>query len=385
MRALLTLFVLSWAACATDVAPPTIGPSLPSALLTCPAVADAGAPFVVDGSSSRDPDGPFAEVTLRVLPGDLVLHDLSGTFVVAASGVATASLAVVDGEGNRAEARCRINVRGAGGGDDDAGWPSDPGGPVDLTGDFALVAYDRPELSGAILDPARQCSAAADVGIVHLEQTGTRVTMTMRTCAVDLPSVKVWFSDVQRSSVPVPALEAFPVVGPLQWDLERAEIGASFAPPLAELGVAQVVGATLDDPDAALPTDAADARVTDDDLDGDPGVTIESNFGPQLVVVRRAIRAMSGVITSSDEVDGASEGSWRVDSDSSLLSLLDFLVPTGVGLPSTFGMVRVDGANDALDLRGSDGVLDCGDLRAAKELLEQRVPAPAMPADCATF
>ncbi len=385
MRALIPLAIIGLGACATEVTPAAVGPSLPTALLSCPATAQAGEPFVVDGSASNDPDGPFTEVSLRVLPGDLVLRDLSGTFMVAASGVATATLSVVDGAGNTAEARCRINVRGAGDDPDEPGWPSDPAAPVDLSGDFAIVTYDRPELTGMVLDPARQCSIASEIDLVHLEQSGTHMSMTIRACAIDLPSVRVLLAGVQTSTVPAENVDRLPPFGPIEWELERAEVGVPFAPPLEQVGVAQILGADIDDPNGALPTDAADPRVTDDDQDGQPGVTIDSSSGPQNTIVRRVVRAMSGVIVSSDEIDGSSEGSWRTDSDSSLLSLFDFLVPTGVGLPSTFGMVRVDGGNAALDLRGADGALTCDDLRAAKAMLVQRIPAPALPEDCPAF
>ncbi|OGQ12482.1 MAG: hypothetical protein A2138_01675 [Deltaproteobacteria bacterium RBG_16_71_12] len=391
MRAILVTVVLLAVACTAEVKPSELGPSLPVALLSCPAEAHAGEPFAVDGSASRDLDGTFADVRLRVLPGDQELTELSGTFTVAASGIATVSLVVADADGNVAEARCRLMVRGAGGGPGDPSDPSDPSGPeepgqpVDLNGDFALVAYDRPELQGGALDPARQCATSPQLSLVHLEHDGAQVSLSVEACAMTLPTVQVWFAGLQESTVPDAVVDAVPVIGPITWQLERAETGATFAPPPTALAAAQVLGASLTSATDALPTDAMDERVTDDDNNGEPGVSILSTFGPQNIIVRRVVRALSGIIASSDEIDGTAEGSYRVDTDSSLLSPLGFLVPTGAGLPSTFGMVRADGRGGALDLRGADGALDCVDLRAAFAELQARVPAPALPADCPSF
>lgn len=391
MRASVFTLAALASACAADVDPSVSGPSLPSASLSCPAEVAVGVPFEIDGTASLDLDGPFADVRLRVQPGDHELTELSGTFTLASSGIATAALVVTDSDGNLAEARCRVSVRGAGDepgvppGPDDPSGPTPPGQPVDLSGEFALIAYDRPELEGGGLDPARQCAAAPQISRVHLEQTGEHVAMTLQTCRVTLPTVQVFLAGVQESEVPDAVVDAMPTLGPIEWHLERAATGAAFAPPAAALGRAQVVGATLASDSEPLPTDAGDARVIDADHDGEPGVSILSTFGAQSVIVRRMIRAFSGVISSADEIEGAAEGSYRVDSDSSLLSPLAFLVPTGVGMPSTFSMVRVDGANGTEDLRGDDGALDCADLRAAAEQLLARAPPPATPADCPSF
>lgn len=388
MRAIAGISALLTTACTNGLSPTDGGPTLPVASLSCPAEVRAREPFVVDGAASRDLDGPFAEVRLRVLPGDVELPELSGTFTVASSGIATASLTVTDGDGNVAEARCRLLVLGGGEGPSDPSDPTGPGAPgqpVDLSGGFAMVAYDRPELEGGALDPARQCAASPQLSIVHLDQAGTQLSMSIEACAMTLPTVQVWLMGLQESTVPDAVVDALPVLGPITWQLERAETGASFAPPAAVLAAAQVLGAELTSATDELPTDAMDERVTDDDNNGEPGVSIESTFGPQNVIVRRIVRALSGTIVSSDEINGAAEGSYRVDTDSSLLSPLAFLVPTGAGLPSTFGMVRADGGDRALDLRGADGALDCADLRAAFDDLQARVPAPALPSDCPSF
>lgn len=386
-----SLAALGVASCASQVAPSTVGPSLPTASLVCPAEVRVGSPFELDGSASRDLDGPFADVRLLVQPGEQEVAELTGSFTLAASGIATATLVVTDADGNVAEARCRLMARGAGDdpvgppGPDDPGGPSEPGQPVDLSGDFAMVAYDRPALEGGALDPARQCAAAPQVALVHLEQSGTRVSMSVRTCVMTLPTVQVFMVGLQHSDVPAAVADAAPVLGPIAWELGRAETGAAFAPPGDALAQPVVLGATLASGSEELPTDAADTRVVDADHDGEPGVSIESTFGPQSIIVRRVIRVLSGVIVSANEIEGAAEGSFRVDSDSSLLSPFAFLVPTGAGLPSTFSMARVDGANGAPDLRGPDGALDCTDVRAAADELLAQVAPPAAPLDCPMF
>ena len=322
---------LAGAACTSGLAP--LSP-LPIAALACPERAVAGTPFVVDGSAST---GRFASTQLSV--GDPLPH----------------------------------------------------GDPVDVTGSFALVAYDRPRLandpSGTAsanhtdtLDPSPQCADAPVLALVSFVQQQRHVSMTLRYCAIAMPNVQTASNGVtalQSTSWSAAAVDALPALGPVVFDLERAEAGALFAPPLddvAGLGVANVVGARLADDNAALlPADWNDAELSDDDGDGWPAVTVNSSAGVEDIVYRRFLRAMSGTIVSSDEIDGSNEGSWRADADVGIVSFVDFMVPVGTGEPSTFHMSRVDPA------------ATCDDVRGDLEALLASFPAPATPADCPAF
>lgn len=393
--------------CVSEVTPADVPGSLPSALLVCPMQAAAGQPFTVDGSASADLDGPFASVVLRLDPGGTEVADLVGTFTVADPGVATVALRVIDGDGNAAEARCRVMVVGPGvdPGDpeepadpteptepSDPGEPGDPyepppgaGTPVDVTGSFALVAWDSVEMNGGILDPARQCGATAHLGLVELSQQGSRVSMTLRTCALVPPTVQAGFSVLHNVTLPDAFVDSLQALGPIDVELGAAVVGATFAPALDELGRARVVGAALASDDEALPTNQFDQRVRDDDDDGWPGISIFGSMGAQSIAYRRSIRAFSGVVMSDNEIAGSAPGSYRVDSDAGLFALLAVLMPSGTGLPSTFRMVRIDGAHGAEDLRGADAAADCSDLRAFRDQLMQTLLPPAPPADCPSY
>ncbi len=111
----------------------------------------------------------------------------------------------------------------------------------------------------------------------------------------------------------------------------------------------------------------------DDDGDGWPGATIFASGNAEDVVYRRFIRAFRGTIVDADEIDGSDDGSYQAESQAALLSnVLGFMVPSGEGLPSTFRMVRFDGAG-------------CDDVRAAADALLAAFPAPAAPDGCASF
>jgi hypothetical protein len=79
--------------------------SLPTARLVCPERAQAGVPFLVDGSGSVPGALPFASVALSVVPGDDASDQLKAELVVPHAAVATARLVVTDEAGNVAEAR----------------------------------------------------------------------------------------------------------------------------------------------------------------------------------------------------------------------------------------------------------------------------------------
>lgn len=379
------------AACGAEVQTPANTTALPVALLQCPEYARVGEPFTIDGSESGDASS-FATILLRVVPGDEERAELRGSFTVESSGIATAILSLTDPGGNAAEARCRFRVLAEG---EDPGDPLDPAGPgepddppaagaVDLSGRFALVAYDRPQLLGGALDPEQQCAAAPHLSLVTLQQEGTHVSMTVQACVLSVPSVQVLAFGIQRTEVPDAFIDALPTLGPVDIELSAAAPGALFAPAAGLPPL--VLGAELASAEEDLPTDGNDPRVRDDDGDGAPGASLVSNVGNLEVAFRRTVRAFSGVVLSSDEIDGSAPGSFRVDSETSMLfSLFGFFSPSGDGLASTFRMLRVDGAHGTEDLSGSDGVLSCADLATHEAELMAMLPEPAPPQGCAQF
>jgi hypothetical protein len=343
-------------ACANDIAASdtALGAGVPVPALECPSEpVMAGTPFVVDGSHSGDPS-KFSSISLQI--GDDVATELTHEFVVDAAGPALATLTVTTNKKqDTATASCRVMIT-----------PVPPAGGYDISGTFALVAYDMPYLTGSILDPNVQCALAPQVSLVHLGLDGSNVTMDMQSCDISLAPVNVLF--VGRQTTEVLFNDHVPKIGPFTFPID----GAKFAPPLDLIGEPMIDGVSLETPDAPLPHDLVDGLL-DSDGDGPLGVHIRVNdFWDLNIVYRRIVRAMSGTVVSANEIDGLDEGSYQADSEAALLNgLLDnFAKPSGHGMPSTFKMLRVaEGAS-------------CADLREQKAQLVSQLPAPVAPPDC---
>jgi hypothetical protein len=405
----LSMCIVALGGCAAEVSAPVTIAAPVATFTTCPPLARVGEPVTVVGTATSFL--PLEQTTLFLPPFDSV-EGTTMTVTPTMPGILTARLEISDGK-QAAIARCRILVEGepvaqppadeeqpideetdapdvADEGDDgedegiDAEPPAAAGTPVDLAGQFVMLSYDRSEMNWLTLDPQRQCGVTPTLAIVDMTQDGATISMSMQTCSFAIPAVRVLGADVQVTSVPDALLASIPVQGPFSFDIDAVS-GASFAPPLSQVGVPVVLGANLDDPTEELPWYDWDDRVIDSDANGFPGVSLMSSVGAQHLVMRHTIRAFAGFIRSSNLIEGTSEGSFRVDNESSLLSLLDIFVPAGTGLPSTFQIRRVDGQHDALDLRGADGVLTCDDLRAHATQLEASFPPLANPDDCPSY
>lgn len=370
------------AACAPSEPPAGLG--LPIALVSCPsepvAIGDA---FTVDGSSSSD-DGTL---TASLIVGAERADALTGTFTAANPGVTTAVLTVTDETGQTATAKCRVVVVG------DAPVPGDPDVPgdeepvepgeplpeeVNLTGAFAFVANDRPRLVGNSIGDTPQCAPAPQVALVNMEHSGDDVTMSLKWCDLQGADVIATVFGEQDMVVPAETTALLPTVGPFTFALD----GNTFAPPLEEIARPLVLGATLADPvNDALPNTTEATNLTDEDGDGTEGVPVFVNGVQFNVIYRRILFALSGTVFSSNEIDGSAEGSYRASGEVGLLNeFLQSQVPNAEALPSTFKMLRVDGANaNAIDFRGGDGVVTCADLvERVSELqgLPAALPAP---------
>jgi hypothetical protein len=380
MRTTALIVLVALTACSHHIGDAT-GPALPIAELACPAHVDAGSQFDVDASASEPPAGEasFKSATIAMVPGAATPKDAlaSGlktalTAPNSAHAVVTVKLVVTDKKGRTAEARCRITVdpAAAGEGEGEGGEGEGEGAPIDLTGSFAMVAFDMPELSGGNLDPSVQCGPAPVLALVGVQQTDKHVSMTITPCAVWMPDVQILNSGVQTMQVPGAVTAALPPLS-ADFDLASTSAGTAFAPPLDQLGVAEIVGARLADPDGPMPTDANDPQVSDDDRDGWPGVTVFASGNAQDVIYRRYIRAFDGTIESNDLVDGT----WRADTSAALLSSNFFFdtIPVGSGLTSSFQMTRVDASST------------CDDLLGNSDALISAAPSVAPPDDCPEF
>ena len=108
-----------------------------------------------------------------------------------------------------------------------------------------------------------------------------------------------------------------------------------------------VFGAELNDEDSdALPTDETDPRVTDQDEDGHPGVTVEVRglLDADLYMVQRSWTSLRGTAEGTDRIDGRIQ--WGEDhamlgSTSALLSSLPGSRPDPDPEASTFRTTRI--------------------------------------------
>lgn len=336
-----------------------VGSDLPVATLACPESAEPGVPFTVSGTAS----GPVVTTTLRL--GAVEKDGLDGEFVVTEPGFALVELTVADAAENRAVASCVVPVGAVGEG---AG-----ANVVDITGTFAFVAYDRAQLQGGALEPPTQCAPAPSLAVVELAQeVGDRadVTMTMTWCQLEMPDVDVRTFGLQDGEIPDTTTAMFAPLGPATFPFD----GVSFSPPMEVFGRARVLGADLTNPDGdALPTSIFDETVSDPDEDGNDGVPIFVNETQLNVAMRRTVRALSGTVSSADQIDGSVEGSFHADTEISLLDptgIMQANAPTGIALPSSFQMTRVEAG------------ATCTTLVAQREALLAALPAPSPPAGC---
>ncbi len=128
----------------------------------------------------------------------------------------------------------------------------------------------------------------------------------------------------------------------------------------------EVEGATLADPiHDALPTDPADARVTDQDKDGNPGVTIKLSglVSGDMYVVQRQTSELTGIAVSQDRV----QGHYGFSSEQNVIAsnpdtIKGLAAQTAVVDPnecaSSFVFVRVAAASTCADLLASSTLFE---------------------------
>ena len=391
----LSIAAMTAVACGPSIAPMT---GLPIAELTCPTSGEVGAPFTVDPSTSHDDEGPFALVELDV-NGDKRTELAAQSFSVDYAGIVVAALKVTDQSQNVATATCRFVVGGSApddigpgddepvgddpAGDDPAG--DDPAGddpvgddddplpepaPESLTGSFAMVAYDMPQLEGGGLDPALQCMPAPSLALVELVEGAGELTMTLTWCHLEIPDVQLTGLGVQDNEIPDSTTQYLGSLGPATFPFD----GSVFAPPLDVFGRALVAGAT--NSVGPLPDNDDADNVSNPDGDDNQGVPIfaGSLFPIQLnVAMRRTISALSGSVVSTSEIDGSTDGSYRAHTEIGLLDsgMTMFAQPeTSTALPSRFKLTRVD-----------DGAT-CANIIARQGTLLASLSAPELPDGC---
>lgn len=248
-----------------------------------------------------------ATVRTRVL--EWLLLSFSFSFVLGACGPSRDGYPFVRTEHCPPDCDAGARDGGADGGRADAGPPVIPPEPLedwDTTGAGPLTGVFAVEV-------VVQATVVVDVETrqlfrVRVLQVGRHVRLGVQPCAIDLVTIP-GVADLHFS----PGAEA--VVRERYIDLEgdflstADPIGATFAPPPAIV----VLGADLAMPETdPLPTSSDPARASDDDGDGNPGVTIDvtavvCSEPEQAYAALRASLGLSGTITDVDAFDGDAE------------------------------------------------------------------------------
>ena len=224
-------------------------------------------------------------------------------------------------------------------------WDTTGAGP--LTGIFALEVV---VLANVVVDiETRQLYR------VRILQNGTNVRARIQACVIDLTTINgvasLTFAPAAEQAIRTHILD-------FQGDYlsDASPIGAVFSPPRATV----VIGATLAMPETdPLPTMMEPALAVDEDMDGNPGVTIDATAvvcsGPQQAYAAfRASVLLSGTVTDLDVFEGSAEPGvdqqvlGYSDPCLSIATSLQVMVRPG----STFHAHRVGDAED-LDHNGN--------------------------------
>ncbi len=121
--------------------------------------------------------------------------------------------------------------------------------------------------------------------------------------------------------------------------------------------------------DDAMPDNADDERVFDQEGDGNPGATITlGEGGCSIYIVQRTTARRSGAIADASRIDGTFVGDLTqrvLDADNAFCKTENTL--TDGGVPSRFVLMRVDGKSGSPDLDAdSDGDVTCAEILAAR-------------------
>ncbi len=148
-------------------------------------------------------------------------------------------------------------------------------------------------------DPARRFSTFAlrARAKVTTTQVGEDIKLTVKLCDVALPEVSGYQPELDAAFVA--GLAAFEVTGTLGGEGEIL---------LATSPAAIVLGARLADPIAnRLPAAGTDSRVTDQDQDGQPGVSIGIPGYGKIFAALRVLLSINAKVTTSATISGAAE------------------------------------------------------------------------------
>ena len=213
--------------------------------------------------------------------------------------------------------------------------------PVDVSGAWAEMQV-YPEFSTLPLvgEVARTSTVLL---LVTMEQTGSSLIMRETYCSTKIDNGTA----VASTAIPTAFLRSLGQTAKPAF-LDASGTITRFTQPW----YTEVRGARLDDPERdALPTDAGDPRVFDQDGDGKPGLTVHVSalfiFTGDVYVVQRVRYRLEGVVVTPDRIEGLIEWTTEQITLGATSSLFEGELPgrpDPVAEHSTFVLVRIDSA-----------------------------------------
>jgi hypothetical protein len=288
-------------------------------------------------------------------------------------------------------------------------------GAVDLTGQWAVRADLNVQITGdpdslVLLCPDPQTQPATLLLKVEITGSGTSYQQTVSVCEIGLPTVTGGVGScpsdpsqaLETEIKPGPALSAYlptVTVPDVPVTLGAAEVRQAYNPSAFALVLGATLAAPATDPlpfwdtaktgcgSAAADPQPADCvvdltKVTDEDGDGDIGVTLEAHAvdsdGTTVIdgvaaAVLRVAPTLTGTITNDSCVTGTLAADFQysiVDSDVTLTgapintpSVIEQLPPFEIQPDSTFRMLRANGSGDYDFDDDDDGTVTCTEIK----------------------
>lgn len=228
-------------------------------------------------------------------------------------------------------------------------------GGVDLTGAWAqMLVY------GTVFNlPAIGQTEGATVTILHVNITGdgTSPYVAAQPCAVEIDNG----TEIVETIIPERFIDALPLEEP---PTTVGYEGSTMT--YRQDRVLTLRGVKLEDPASdALPTDASDPRIFDQDEDGHPGMTvlITGLTDGEVYIIQRDWYELTGTAKSADWIDGLAEWSTEqvvLGSDNEILNAQTDSSPHPEKARSYFRMTRVSDDDD------------CASILAKREALFER-------------
>ena len=235
---------------------------------------------------------------------------------------------------------------------------------LDLSGVWAMVQITS-EIAKIPIVGNRTRTTTTYLRLI-IEQTGDALSILETNCGTNIDDGTVMVS----TTIPDAFLRSLGVTERAAHLESVSEADPSTGNPSPERRIVfpwstQVLGARLEDPENdALPTDAADPRVFDQDNDGHPGMTVRVEImgliGGEVYVVQRNSNRLIGTVVSPGFIQGTIE--WETE-QVILAASSPFLASGGQGSPDP------DPERNFFLARRIDPMLDCADIQQMDFLL----------------